>query len=91
MNELAPAIRPEDIQAAEELAAEATSTTDVSTLREMLVDQNAGTTTITAEDGTSFEVTAVGKEKFAELGHKATEKAFESMPVASETWHTEEK
>lgn len=94
MNETAPtttAVRPEDIEAAKELAKEAGSTDDVTTLREMLVDQNAGTTTITAEDGSEIEVTSIGREKFAELGQKASQSVVDNLAVDSETWHTEEK
>jgi hypothetical protein len=89
MKETAPApVRPEDIEAAEQLLTEATSTTDVATLREMLIDQNAGTTEITAEDGTTIEVKSIGQEKFAELGQKATENAFETMALPSESWRS---
>lgn len=92
MNEtVTSTVRPEDVEAAKQLAEEATSTSDVSTLREMLVDQNAGTTTIKAEDGSEIEVKSIGQEKFAELGQQATNRALQNLPVASETWQTEEK
>lgn len=84
-------VRPEDLQAAHELAEEATTTTDVATLREMLADQNGGSTEIKAADGSTVEVASVGQEKFAELGHKATEAALNNLPPSAESWHTEEK
>ncbi|HRJ06772.1 MAG TPA: hypothetical protein PK096_01570 [Candidatus Saccharibacteria bacterium] len=91
MNETLPAVRPEDIEAAEQLAEEATSTTDVATLREMLAEQNGESTVITADDGSQLEVSSIGQEKFAELGKKAEDEAKQNLPVHSETWHTEEK
>ncbi len=84
-------VQPEDIEAANSLLEDAKSTSDVSTLREMLADQNGGSVTIKAEDGSEIEVASIGREKFAELGQKAIDTAASELAQASESWHTEEK
>lgn len=92
MNETLPTpVREEDIQAAKELAEEATSMSGVAILREMLADQNGGSTTITTETGEQIEVKNIGTERFSELGKKATREVVDVMPVHSESWKTEQK
>lgn len=85
-------ITKEDIEAAKELISnDATSTTDVATLREMLADQNGGSTTIATEDGKTIEVSKIGQEEFAELGIKATQAALDKAAIHSDSWRTDKK
>ena len=81
----------EDLTAAEELLVGATTAEEIANLREMLVDQNGGNTTITKGDGEDIEVTEIGHEKFKELVSKALNAASENVAVHSDSWRTDKK
>ena len=83
-------VRDSDVQAAKDLLDEASSTSDVATLREMLADQNGGDVTITTETGETLDVKNIGTDKFAELGEKATETALRDMSQPAASWRNED-
>lgn len=88
-----------DKEAYQELAAEAPTTEEIVTLREMAQADLAQASlqseqvTITAESGEKVDVTAIGQERFAELQQKQLdpEAVQAAMAVNSDGWQSEEK